>query len=304
MESHVLRQPGTSQPGWWVGAPSITFVPDYGFLLGYRLRAGDGRRGYENRLAFSHDGIHFEDILSIPAHTLSTRSMERPCIRKIGDTFYLYISYVDPKNDRWRIDVINGKDPRHLQIDSLQPVLTAKDCEAESVKDPYLLEYNGQLYLYISYAEPLAEDDVTAKEAMQASGDVFTLQKVLSMTGIATGTSPTIFTWNRKVLYPRPETMDSHTARLTGILPTSSRLFAIYDSNTQNGPNYEEKMALAIFHTPFQLHPISSKENWLNELIVESIRYVDPIVVNGRLYLYYEKTNLSGTHELWVTVMG
>ncbi|QQE80535.1 hypothetical protein [Alicyclobacillus sp. SO9] len=300
--TYKIREASRKEPGWWVGAPSATYVEGYGFLLGYRLRGGDGRRGYENRLAFSQDGISFEDIVVFEGKALSTRSMERPCIRKIGDEFICYLSYVDSETDRWKIDFVTSDSPEKLDIKNLRPALNGSDCNAEAVKDPYVVVGDGNVNMYVSYAQKVANINEIESD-IRDSGDVFTIQSVLSRTGLATSTDGKQFTWSGSVLNPRPNLLDSHTARLSGIIPFSPKDLVFYDANTDEGSNYEEEATLAIMDSDTEIRPLGRLESWISQLSADRIRYVDPILVNNNLYVYYERTTSSGAHDLCVSVM-
>ena len=77
----VVREPPGEGVGYWVGAPSVTFCPKLKrFYMVYRLRRPRGvhpDRGAEIRIAYSRDGVTFEDIWSGTKDLLDSTSIER-----------------------------------------------------------------------------------------------------------------------------------------------------------------------------------------------------------------------------------
>lgn len=157
----VVREPERAGPGYWAGCPGILYEPDrQRFLLSYRQRRPRGTapdRGWRCALAASSDGVRFDDIWEIRKGELGTASMERFClIPASGGGYRLYISYVDPADNRWRIDVLEAADPASFAVRSARPALTAAGTGTgtgtEGVKDPYVLRIGPVTYLFASFA--------------------------------------------------------------------------------------------------------------------------------------------------------
>ena len=77
--------------------------------------------------------------------------MERFCIHRDADGRYLlYLSYVDPADGRWRIDVAQASSPDGFDVRSAQPVLNAAETGVDAVKDPYVIRVGPAYYMYVS----------------------------------------------------------------------------------------------------------------------------------------------------------
>ncbi len=86
--------------GNWVGAPS-TYQGNDGYCLTYRCRRPRGEgRGFEGRIAYSHDGVVFDDIWMVHQWDVETNSLERFALTRRGLEYILYISYGDPQDNR------------------------------------------------------------------------------------------------------------------------------------------------------------------------------------------------------------
>src|SRR5207248_9378244 len=135
----VVPAPGGGE-GSWAGAPSAVALRG-GVLLAYRLRAPRPVRGYELRLAWSRDGRRFEDLWSLHKDALHSASMERACLIAMPDGVRLYLSFVDPADGRWRIDVLEAERPERLDVRSRRAALTAAIAGVESVKGPRIFRH-------------------------------------------------------------------------------------------------------------------------------------------------------------------
>src|SRR5687767_11789892 len=129
----LVNAPGHGE-GWWAGAPSRATWRGTD-LLTYRLRAPRPRRGYEVRIA-RLDGERVVDLTVIHAADLASPSLERACLVAHDDELFLFLSFVDPSDRRWRIDLLSARDPSRFDPASRQLVLTAGSTASEGVKDP------------------------------------------------------------------------------------------------------------------------------------------------------------------------
>src|SRR5205823_9679609 len=103
-------------------------------------------RGYELRIAASEDGRAFHDLWSLRKEDLGSVSMERACLVGIDDGVRLYVSFVDPADGRWRVDVLEVDRAERLDIGSRRAALTAVAAGVESVKDPVVIR-DGRRWL-------------------------------------------------------------------------------------------------------------------------------------------------------------
>src|SRR2546422_11404373 len=93
----VVPPPGAG-PGHWAGAPGA-FVDGEDVYLVYRLRWPWPRRGAELVLARG-DGERFTPIWRASREDFDTASIERCAIVRSGETWRLYVSYVDAADGR------------------------------------------------------------------------------------------------------------------------------------------------------------------------------------------------------------
>src|SRR5688572_5234317 len=114
----LVSAPGRGE-GWWAGAPSRATWRGTE-LLTYRLRAPRPRRGYEVRIA-RLDGDCVTDLTAIHAADLATASLERACLVSSDDQLLLFLSFVDPSDGRWRIDLVTAPEPSRFDAASRTP---------------------------------------------------------------------------------------------------------------------------------------------------------------------------------------
>lgn len=297
----VMAPPGEG-PGYWAGAPSVLFDREDGyFYLYYRLRVPrELGRGIECRIARSRDGVTFETIWSARKQEFPTDSMERAALFKSPEgRWRLYLSYVDPADNRWRIDVTEAAAPAGFDIRHRQPVLTADDAQCEGVKDPYVVLLGRQYRMYVSYATRPAQ--AYPAQELHGTADIFNTGKTTSNTGLAVSEDGLTFRWTGDVFAPRASeaAWDAYAARITSLLYIPPVFLAFYDGSASVAENYEEKLGLAIsldlarFERVTERGPLVRSPHGSG-----SIRYVDVINVDGTLHYYYEYALPDGSHEL------
>jgi hypothetical protein len=297
----VIAPPGEG-PGYWAGAPSVLFDREDGyFYLYYRLRVPrELGRGIECRIARSRDGSAFETIWSARKQEFPTDSMERAALFKSPQgRWRLYLSYVDPADNRWRIDVTEAADPAGFDVRSRQPVLTADDAQCEGVKDPYVILVGGQYRMYVSYATRPAQA-YTAQE-LHGTADIFNTGKTTSNTGLALSEDGLHFRWVGDVFAPRAgrPVWDAYAARITSLLYVPPVFLAFYDGSASVAENYEEKLGLAVSLDLTRFERVTESGPLLRSPHGSgSIRYVDVINVDGTLHYYYEYALPDASHEL------
>jgi hypothetical protein len=153
----VVRNPPGEGPGYWAGAPSVTYDEERGdFYLVYRLRRPRGvepDRGAEVRIARGREGVDFEDIWRGTKEILRSASIERcALVREAAGRWVLYVSYVDPADGRWRVDRVETDRPDAFDLACAQAVLTAADLGVEGVKDPFVFQVAGLQHMIVSVA--------------------------------------------------------------------------------------------------------------------------------------------------------
>src|SRR5688572_21921427 len=204
----VVRPPGHGE-GWWAGAPSRATWRGTE-LLTYRLRAPRPRRGYEVRIA-RLDGDRVVDLTAIRAAELTSPSLERACLVAHDDELLLFLSFVDPSDGRWRIDLVTASEPSRFDAASRTPVLSADSTASEGVKDPVVIPEDGGFSMHASVAVSTGRPD-------HATGDVFGTGTVRSATGLAQSTDGRNWSWEGVVLLPPDHGWDAYETRISCLL--------------------------------------------------------------------------------------
>lgn len=228
-----MRAP-SSGDGWWAGAPSRADWRGI-HLLTYRLRAPRPRRGYELRVA-RIDGDVVTDLCSIEARSVPTVSLERAALIADGDGLALYVSFVDPADSRWRIDVLRASDPSGFDVSEREPVLDAAGTGTEGVKDPVIVRDRDGLQMFASVAS------VRATDADHSSGDTFSSATVVSATGLARSDGGRHWRWQGIALMPTPGRWDAFESRISCVVADG---LALYDGIARPEDNYRERTGIA-----------------------------------------------------------
>ncbi|MEM7235892.1 MAG: hypothetical protein AAF517_27235 [Planctomycetota bacterium] len=312
LEGHIIRSPEEKGNGQWAGAPTVIY--DHAresYLLCYRRRAPRPERGFEVNIAESKDGLNFDDIWKVRKDDLNTTSLEKCCIAKgLGGVYRLYYSYVDPEDNRWRIDVCEARSPEEFDVSTGKPLFTAKRVSrfqrtpVEGVKDPNVYQIGGLYYMFLSYVEGYASSE-QKQIALHQTADVYNTGLLTAPSAYATSTDGLYFRWRGQCLNVGDEgTWDGYQSRLGSILRHGNLWYGFYDGSQSHKENYEEKFGLA---------QSSDLRNW--DKISESgpivavpwqtgsVRYTDALQVGDSIHYYYEVVRPDGSHELRVSVV-
>jgi len=133
----VILEPDQNKKDWWAGAPSVVRTKEGTFYMAARMREADsprGRRGYENRILKSDDGIHFKTINKIHRDDAGVPVFERPSLVQDPLTKKFRLYGCSSFSDGWGIwkldDVV---DPANFDPKTLKPLLQA---DAEKKEKP------------------------------------------------------------------------------------------------------------------------------------------------------------------------
>ena len=294
----TILTPERREPGYWAGCPSVIADGDQ-FLMTYRRRRPRGvgsDRGYACHVAQSPDGIHFSDIWSVSKEELSSPSMERFDIVREPDGYRLYISYVDPVDRRWRIDVIEAASPSGFTLGERKPVLTAANTGTEGVKDPVITRVGNEYWMFVSFASGngLSGDQRTQAHA---SADIYNTGAGTFPTGLAISRDGIAFEWQGTAL-PVGASWDSYQARMTTVLTLGGQHLAFYDGSSAVGENYEERCGLASSSDLMHWESLTPSEPAIvSPHASGSVRYVDVLARADELWCYYECATADGSHE-------
>ncbi len=296
----IVDPPGRKR-GFWAGAPSVIYDPeDKEFYLYYRLRkpVGEGR-GWVCHISRSRDGVQFKSIWSARKEEFDSPSIERSALVKTPqNTFRLYVSYVDGKTSRWRIDVLEADKIEELDPSRRKPVLKPNDIDSEGVKDPWVMIVGGLYYMYASYGPRSSIASSSTLENLHKTGNIFVTGKILHPTGLALSSDGLEFSWHGSIISPG-QNWDRSVSRMSCALYLPPLFYAFYDGRTGEGDFYEDRTGYAVsldfetFHKVTETEPILSSP-WGTG----GLRYLDAIPVGEQIYYYYECARPDGSHEL------
>lgn len=300
----IYDPPGNGE-GYWIGAPGAIYDDEKEkFYLYYRRRKPRGQgRGYECGISESTDGIRFNEIWIASKDLFGGVSVERSAIVKcLDDKYRLYIGYVDPEDNKWKIDMVEADSPENFDPSTRKLVVDPNVCGVEGVKDPYIFILGGVYYMMISYAPtPIVGSD----GSFHATADVFNTGKTSSNTGLALSTDAIEWKWVGDVMSPPSEnSWNAYATRVSCVLYTPPIFSVFYDGGSSVGENYEEKTGLAITFDFMKYKHISEKSPILiSPYGSNSLRYMDAIKLDNQVYYYYEYARADGSHELRVNVV-
>jgi hypothetical protein len=292
----VAVPPGEG-PGWWVGAPGA-FWDGAAFYLAFRTRRPQPERGGMFQIARSVDGETFDIVATIRKEDLGAPSIERGAIVQTGDgRWRLYLSFVDPADDRWRIDLLEADTPEHLSAANRLPILTAADIGGEGVKDPWVCQIGETWHMLASFA-PTPTGDVD-RETMHGTRDIYNTGTSKSLTGLATSPDGIAWTWQGAVFEPSTSGWDAYAARINTVYVRDGAFIALYDGSRSVQENYEERCGIAT-STDFR--------SWARVSVdgpavgpnggPGSVRYAEAVQTAGWTRVFYEYTRPDGSHEL------
>jgi hypothetical protein len=301
LQGQLIREPQSPGAGYWVGAPGVFHdrQGDTIYLL-YRLRRPRGvpaDRGAEVRLAASQNGLRFTDIWTLHKDQLPAASIERCALNQSPDgRFLLYVSYVDPADNRWRIDVTSAARPEKFEIQGRKPVLTAAAIGVEGVKDPWVMRLGAVYFMVVSYA---TVETTTDRARLHATADAYNTGLVKSRTGLALSLDAERFQWEGELFAPSEAGWDSYAARISCLWHEPPLWWALYDGSAGVTENYEERCGLAVGSDFRRLTRVTRLGPWITVPYRSgSVRYVDVLPLADRTLVYYEMVRPDGSHDL------
>jgi len=297
----TIIKPPSKGRGYWAGAPSAMFDDDTGdFYLYYRLRKPRPIRGGEIRIDRSPDGVKFKTVWKATREDFRSKSIEKSCLLKCPDgKFRLYVSYVDPKDQRWRVDMLEANSPEKFDPAKRVKILTAADIKEEGVKDPAVYVIGGTFFMFLSYARKPKRISKEKKKRMHATADVYNTGLIKSSSGLAISTDGVAFGWVGDIFSPRDEGWDSYASRIGAIVYIPPVYTAFYDGSAHVKENYEERTGIAVSLDLPNFFRLTSDGPILTSPHGSGcLRYIDVFNLDGELWYYYEYARADGSHEL------
>ena len=302
-DAEVILSPEADGSGYWIGCPSVLYEPEHGrFLLTCRERRPRGAtsdRGWRCSVLASDDGSNFKEIWHIEKEQLSSTSMERFSLVPApeGNGYLLYISYVDPADNRWRIDVLPSEEVDGFDPGRAIPVLSAASTGTEGVKDHWLCRVGPALYMYASFASATTLADGDRARAHEHA-DIYNAGVTTHPTGLATSLDGIHFDWRGEALGVGRD-WDRYQARLTTVVALDGAYVGIYDGSQSAAENYEEKTGLAVTTDLCNWQSVSPAGPWSTSPHgTGALRYADAVIVDGDVWVYFECARPDGSHDL------
>lgn len=295
-DGDTVMAPVGSGPGWWVGAPSALWTGGR-FYLSYRERRPQPHRGGATTIAVSEDGRSFEPIWRAAKDDFGSPSIERCCLVQVGREWRLYVSYVDPADGRWRIDLLEAATPDTFDPSRRREVLTADDIGAEGVKDPWIARCGDHWLMIASYASaPTAP--VISRQQLHGTQDVYNTGLTKSLSGLALSDDGVNWRWQGAILVPSEGGWDSYAARLTAVIGSEGAWIGFYDGSQSVAQNYEERCGIV---TSADLRTWTRRGD--GPLIGAAggpgtVRYVEAVQTDQWIRYFYEYTCADGSHQL------
>lgn len=299
-EGTTVLEPPESSTGYWVGAPSVLYDNKTSkFYLYYRIRKPRPARGVKCYIAESKDGVKFVPVWDATKEDFPSPSIEKACIVKTPDMKYrLYISYVDPENNQWRIDMMEASSPEKFRVDKRKKILTTSSVKCEGIKDPYLLIVGGKYYMIVSYAPTPDKVSEDLKKKMHITADVYNTGITKSHTGLALSYDGVNFKWWGDILSPG-KNWDAYASRISCVVYLPPVFTAFYDGSASVNENYEEKTGIAISFDLIHYEKLTLEKPKLTSPHASGcLRYMDDVIVGEDIYYYYEYARSDGSHEL------
>ena len=280
-------------PGCWAGAPG-SYQEGGDTYLVYRMRRPHPGRGYEVRIAASHDGQRFDTVWSAGKERFDAESIERCALTRAGDVWRLYASFVRRRDRRWCIGLVEARSVDAFDASALVVVLDPLDLGLAAVKDPWLRRDGGRWLMFVSCGIPPVSEDA----GLHATGDALSTGRTLSASGIATSVDGRRWTWEGPTLWPSAAGWDKFTARLSTAIRDGDGWIGLYDGSASLAENYEERCGLARSRDLRQWERVSTERPAIGTALGPGgVRYVD---ISEAGDAFYEYTRLDGSHELRV----
>lgn len=292
-----IVSPPCAEPGCWAGAPGA-YSDGRDTYLVYRLRRPRPDRGYELRIAASHDGLRFDTVWSAGKDRFGAESIERCALTRVGEAWRLYVSFVRRDDRRWRIGLVEAGAVDAFDPADMVVVLDPRGLGLAAVKDPWLRRDGDRWLMFVSYGTlPLSQGTV-----LHATGDALSTGRTLSASGVATSADGRRWTWEGAVLLPSASGWDSFTSRLSTAVRDGDGWLGLYDGSASLVENYEERCGLARSRDLRRWERVSLDGPAIGTARGPGgVRYVETTAGGD---VFYEYTRPDGAHELRVTRTG
>lgn len=298
-EGVTLLSPEVDAPGYWVGAPALWLDEDALYLSVRWRRPLEAGRGWKSEIYRLRDIATLEPVWACTADQFESESIERSALVRIpGGAWRYYVSYLDPADRRWRIDLLEADELTALDPARRIPVLDAANTFSEGVKDPVVLLLDGLFYLFAGYGPRDRVTDGATPEQLHGTGNVFTTGLVDHPTGLWVSADGRRFGFERDIVTPG-DGWDANVTRVSTVMPTDAGFLIYYDGRTTEGDVYEDRTGM-VFSQDLSTTVRHSNDGPLlqGHAGTRCLRYLDYAVLGDSLFYVYETSTANGAHEL------
>lgn len=288
----IVREPPGAGYGYWVGGHKVSWDPEVGFVMFYRLRTPlEHGRGGSCRVAVSEDGVEFTDVWSAEKQELAAGSIEVGHPVRHDDGWRLYLSYERAgQPGYWRIDVLEGQTPAQFDTQGRRTVLDPGNFDLGFIKDPFVHRTDDGGYRLYATVDP--------RGGTQRAGQVLTAG-AQEETVLAESDDGLYFQTLEYVLAPALDgSWHGQRARLNGFIELDGGLVGTFDGSRSVYDNYEERTGLVTSTDGRRFHRVVGDRPW-----IDGIRYAYPLRVEDRVHWFYEFTRPDGSHDLRTSVV-
>jgi hypothetical protein len=227
--------------------------------------------------------------------------MERACLVAVDGGVRLYVSFVDPADGRWRIDVLEAQRPERFDVRARRTALTAALAGVESVKDPVVLRDAGRWLMFASFGSRALRAAPGPDDALTASGDALSTGQLLSCTGLATSDDGLAWSWAGPVLVPPRAGWDGFETRISSVLQQGAGWLGLYDGIPTLAENYEEQTGIATSSDLRTWTRVTTDGPALRSPHASgSLRYACIARFGHETVAYFEAARADGAHDLLV----
>jgi hypothetical protein len=289
MEGQTIREAPGDGYGNWVGGKVSYDEASSQFVLFYRERRPleQGRAG-RCGVAVSEDGINFTDMWVATKEDFAANSIEEGHCVRVGQRWFLYVSYEVVGTSRWRIDLIEADGLPDFDAQTRRTVLEPSDFGLAWIKDPFVMFAGDELMLYAA---------VPARTGPQVDG-AKVRARAMDATVVAVSGDGRYFPEIEYVFEsPQDDSWHGRRARINSIIRAGGEYVAFFDGGRTFYDNYEEKAGLAISDDGKSFQRLASDHPWVSS-DYGTVRYVCALRVRSKIHFYYEFTRPDGAHDL------
>jgi len=251
------------------------------------------------RIDISKDGVNFTNLMEFRNEDFNSSSLSRAAIIKCEDGMYrYYMCHDNQEESQWILGYLEGAEIEKFHPNSWKPVFTSGPAMKESLRDPYVFYHNGTYNLLMNIEKIFWQNPDSDDYDEKYAGVT-----VKRSTGLAISQDGVTFEWKGEILSPAKGEWDADCRRIGSVHIFGDNLAAFYDGSAGYENNHEDFCALAIGSDITDLKVVEPEKFLVKSPWgTGSSRYVDAVVVEDKIYIYFECSREDESHDLRVVV--